>query len=227
MLKAFIFGCLFCISLQSSGQVVLNKFDKNKVSFYVGLEKPTEHFDFLQIAQKFESPSDNPFINEVVIRRMILDGDDYIVNTELLTKTRFLLRVYDVDPKTGAPGKDLCAKTIEVKNLTDEMIKVDLRKHRISIPGKYFFVGVEWLRIDYNEQATLVGDDDLLFSVTAVSKSRMKIYQPFVGMSNVKGSKSNGWVLTHDNKWRVYNYFAPDLTDFAISAVVSYSATAE
>lgn len=222
MLKAFIFWCLFCISLRSSAQIILNKFDKNKVSFFVGLEKPTEHFNYLQIAQKFKSPAEHASITEVAIRRLILKGDGYIVNTGLLAKTKFLLRVYDVDPKTAGPGKDLCDEIIEVKNLADEMIKVDLRKYRISIPGKYFFIAVEWQRIDYNEQATLVGDDGLLFSATAVSKSRMRIYQPFIGMSNVKGSQSNGWVLTHENKWGVYNYFAPDLTDFAISAVVSY-----
>ncbi|HMI03091.1 MAG TPA: hypothetical protein VK541_11450 [Pedobacter sp.] len=39
---------------------------------------------------------------------------------------------------------------------------------------------------------------------------------------DVKGDQSNGWVLTYDNQWKLYNYFAPYLTDFAISTVVSY-----
>jgi hypothetical protein len=73
-------------------KLVLNEFNKNKVSFYVGLEKPTEHFNYLQIAQKYESPADNAVINEVVIGRLIMNGDGYVVNTKLLTRTKFFIK---------------------------------------------------------------------------------------------------------------------------------------
>lgn len=202
----------------------LNQFEPSKVYFFIGLEKLTERFTYLQVAQRFEAPVDGGYLTNVDIQRLVLKTDDgHIKNFEPLTQAKFILRIYEEDPVTGTPGKDLTDELIVVENKQDKFVRVNLKKYNIKIPGKRFYVGIEWLRIGYNSQSTKAtkhGTIQLLYQ--PYTQLRLVMYQPFIGMSNVKGTSNNAWVLTKESLWKPYTYFMPDLTDFAISATLAY-----
>ena len=88
------------------------------------------------------------------------------------------------------------------------------------IPGKTFFVAIEYIKILYNERYTPIKEDNKSGNMINTNKRFSAVYQPFVGMSPAKGNRVNTWALSSDNTWIQYTYFAPDLTDLAISAKV-------
>lgn len=210
------------INLQKLGkeELILNSYDKKKVFYFVGLDKLIEQFDYLQIAQKMHIPESGAVIKQISITRLILK-DDWLKDNTPVTRTKFILRIYDVDSLSGGPGKDLCDKIIEVSDNESETININVAKYKILVPQKNFFVAVEWLRTPYNVQGAKVNDKNS-YGWYYGEKRSTKIYQPFIGMSNIKGQDLNCWALNFKNQWRPYSYFSPDLTDFAITASVNY-----
>lgn len=98
---------------------------------WVGLEA------VYQRAQRIESPEPGLFLNGLELCK---DGSESI----------FRIRIYDVDPVTGGPSRDLADTVIEVRS-KESHVSIDLETYRIAIPGKAFFVAIEWLFIPFNE----------------------------------------------------------------------------
>ncbi len=212
----------------------LNEFQPKKVKYFLGLQKSSEVFNFLQVAQKFEVPAKNVALKQVSIFRLVWEDIEremerekaagQVSDTGSLQKTTFRVRIYDVDSVTGLPGKDL--SEIEVKDRRSNLIKVNLSQHKIIVPQQTFFVAVEWLRIPYNLSRTAITVDEKLLGIpeekAGYGGMLISCYKPILGMSAEKGSKFNTYALTYQNEWVPYTHFAPELTDFAISAEVEY-----
>lgn len=202
------------------GEVRLNEIGKSPIYYYTGINKPTESFDYLQIAQRFELSVKNALLKDVTINRQVLN------NTELRStnfhNTKFRLYVYQMDLKTKGPGQKVNNFVIEISDKASENIKIDMKKYRLVIPTSVFFVGIEYIRNVDNERLTPVNEkNELLINMDTSNGKYITCYQPFIGMSPKQGIQINTWALTASNKWVLYDYFFPDLTDFAISATVS------
>ncbi|GAA4327709.1 hypothetical protein GCM10023149_31270 [Mucilaginibacter gynuensis] len=119
----------------------LNPFKTSQVTL------PEQPFAMMaQAAIKLSSPEIFSLLKTVKINRRIGDYDTY-TNTE----ARFRIHVFDVDSVTGGPGEDIVHQIIEVYDKDKREIEIDLTPYNIVIPGKDFFVGVEWLYISANE----------------------------------------------------------------------------
>lgn len=214
----------------------LNEFRPEKIRHFLGLQKSSEAFNYLQVAQKFELPEKNAMLKQVNIFRLVWkeiereleDGRRAGVfsDTGTLQKTKFKVRIYDVDSVNGLPGRDLTREAIEVQDRWSDVIKVSLNSFKIRIPQNTFFVAVEWQRIPYNLSRTSVIVDEKLLGLpeekAAYGKLATACYKPILGMSHQKGPKLNTYALNYKGDWVQYKHFAPELTDFAISAEVEY-----
>ncbi|GAB3936225.1 hypothetical protein GCM10028827_38940 [Mucilaginibacter myungsuensis] len=200
---------------------VLNKFNWRDVCFFAGVHTENARFSYLQMAQEFDVPVQGATLKQISICRlahmglvrMSADGDVIIMNQEKyvqLELTKFRLRFYDVDPRTGGPGRDIYTKVVEVSNKDDRNLKINLKEYSIIIPGKKFFVAVEWLRtFDNAGYAEYRSEQNL-------------IYKPTLGMLPYATGKLKIWGLTYGHKWQPYTYYSPDWTDLAISATVKW-----
>lgn len=64
---------------------------------------------------------------------------------------KFRLRIYDVDPKTKKPGKDILRKSIVLEsNINEDFVSIDLSAFNLKIPKSGIYIGVEWLFVPYN-----------------------------------------------------------------------------
>ena len=154
-----------------------------------------------QVAQHFQSPIENSMLSEI---RICTSGEKCI----------FRVRVYDMDLKTGQPSNDLVDSVIEIKS-GKRQVRLDVEAYKIHIPGKDFFVAVEWLKIHYNEHhyiASFMGE-----------KKPQLNYWPLVGMNDLKNGSNEinreVWHQTYQGKW--FNIFRNDF-QFLISAKVKY-----
>ncbi|HEU4470671.1 MAG TPA: carboxypeptidase-like regulatory domain-containing protein, partial [Flavisolibacter sp.] len=91
-----------------------------------------------QLAQRFEAPGDGMQLLQLELCK---DRSESI----------FRFRIYDVDSVSKGPGKDLADTIIEVSS-GETHAEINLEQHHIIIPGKSFFVAVEWIFIPYNEE---------------------------------------------------------------------------
>lgn len=195
--------------LSSQQKAVLNFIDEDPVLF-TGLDKTPERFTYLQLAQKLETPADYSRLLKISVSRM------RIRSLEKAQQTKFTIHIYDTDPLTGGPGNELGETPMQVKDKSSEIITIKPPNY-ITIPGRSFFVAIEWLRIDYNFNRltyptyNLNNDFEVVVSPT-----------PYIGVSQVKGSKPNIWGLNYRREWKPYTYFSPDYTDLAISAEIEY-----
>ena len=158
-----------------------------------------------QLAQHFQVEEENSLLTEIKICRIgipILDPE----------KTIFRVRIYDIDTLTKSPSRDLCDQVIEVKTRS-KTIHLNLDKYKIHIPGKHFFVAIEWLKIPLNE-----------------NKSKMKIdgkvvehitYRPSIGWTDNLNSKMEAWMLDYKNVWRPM-WSVKNKTSVSIAATVKY-----
>lgn len=133
-----------------------------------------------QLAQLFEAPKPQMQLTELELCK---DPSESL----------FRIRVYDVDLIYGYPAKDLVDTVIEVRS-RESHVRIDLESYHIVIPGKTFFVAVEWLFIPFNEQ------------IEKVKRNGKKIdwmyYKPvmrFVSNRNLKHGAV--WILRFDGKW--------------------------
>lgn len=135
-----------------------------------------------------------------------------------LSGTTFILKIYDVDSLTGAPGKSLLKEPLITKNGSNPLVKIDLSKFNIIIPGKTFFVGIEWIFTDRNQRLMNITYDRFVKNKRHVVAN--PIYQPFIGMVKNNKSTSDAWVFTQEHIWKLYTHNMPYMTDLAISAVL-------
>ncbi|MES2827299.1 MAG: carboxypeptidase-like regulatory domain-containing protein [Bacteroidota bacterium] len=96
------------------------------------------------VAQPIKCPEAGGLLQSVIFHRKL-------PSTGINPQTKFVLRIYDTDPKNGGPGAELLPGGLEVTNKKDERIVIDLSSYRITIPKDKFFVGIEWLIIPFNQ----------------------------------------------------------------------------
>ncbi len=64
---------------------------------------------------------------------------------------KFRLRIYDVDPITKKPNKDLMRKSMVLESkVMKEYVSVDLSAFNIRIPQNGIYIGLEWLFVPHN-----------------------------------------------------------------------------
>jgi len=167
-----------------------------------GFNSYTSSGSVTQIAQHLQSPIANSLLSEINICK---EADNSL----------FRIRVYDMDPISGKPSFDLADTIIEVKS-GKRHVKINLEKYNIVIPGKDFFVGIEWLYIPFNENNVKGKKDG--------QKINYSRYNPFIFFRNRGCNKDNleksleAWQLDFRRKWiRMYQDWV-----FLISATVKY-----
>lgn len=197
-------------------KVVLNTFHKDSVTFYIGFQKLHETFNYLQAAQKFSTDNAGSMLRQVDIHRLVVPLKDNEPKLGEPANTTFLLNIYEVDSLTGAPGASLTREPLKLKNEANSIIKIDLTKFNVIIPGKTFFVGIEWLHDQRNQRFMSTHSDE--FELRKSSETDDLIYQPLLGMVKNKKTTSDAWVMTPEHKWILYTHNLPYMTDLSISA---------
>jgi hypothetical protein len=70
------------------------------------------------LAQQFIRNKPGIFLKEITLNRLAfgLDESDHnwLRGLAYLDPTKFRIRIYDIDPLTHGPGRDLCTRIIEV-----------------------------------------------------------------------------------------------------------------
>jgi hypothetical protein len=211
--------------LSFKNDTLINDYNRFDVGNFVGLHIGNGEFKYLQIAQRFEASRAGTVLKNVNIERLAFylnkskevppSGKNGQYEYSELEHTTFKLRVYDVNPVTGGPGADLCDKLIEIKSRDDKKLATNLTRYNIFIPGKVFFVAIEWMR-DYANMGYVHINDKL-----GGYKGHAN-YRPAIGLSPTKGDKLNIWALNLNQQWSLYTYHSPDFTDLAIKATLGY-----
>jgi hypothetical protein len=211
------------VKVTVKADTLLNDYRKQDVGYYTGLHSGDGPFEYLQLAQQFTVQKEGTILKNVTIHRLAFNlnyewapGDPFQYKWTELEHTRFRIRVYDIDPVTGAPGKDLCNETIEIKDRDESKVGTNLKSYNILIPHKTFFIAIEWLRDYYNMTYTRVYNADFK------KMKNLTNYRPAIGISPVKGDKLNIWGLNLKHEWKPFTDYSPDFTDLAIKAVVGY-----
>lgn len=134
-----------------------------------------------QVAQVFEMPVENAQI--ISVRLCIGNYKHY--------RTPFLyrIRIYGFDSVTGGPGEDLSNEVIERK-VDAKIQEIDLSNLNINVPGKNFFVALEWVLITSNQY--LASDRQILYGPGLGTFGKEKV-----------GSLRSGsvWSKFYNGKW--------------------------
>jgi hypothetical protein len=206
--------------LKYRDDTLLNDYAKRDIVHYAGISTQTASFDYLQWAQQFSVFKPGILLKQVTLNRLAfgLDLSDRTwTGLVYLDPTKFRIRIYDIDPVTNGPGRDLCNQVIEEsKGNGRRQLTINLKKYNIILPNTTFFVAIEWLRDYYN--AGFVG----LYDAKLRKVVQQSNYRPAIGISPVKGNKLNIWALNYKREWQPYTYFWPFGTDLAIKASVEY-----
>lgn len=197
---------------------LLNEYRKKDIVHYAGVNTSIAKFEYLQIAQQFYTTKLGTSLKSVKLNRLAFGFDiseytwTHLVHLDV---TKFRIRIYDIDPITHGPGRDLCSQVIEESKSFGSQVSINLKKYNIIIPNTTFFVAVEWMRDFYNAGYSISYDKE-------GKKSREINYRPAIGISAATGDKLNIWTLNLKREWKPFSYFMPFGTDLAMSAVVAY-----
>ena len=151
-----------------------------------------------QLAQLFEAPEQGLQLTQLELCK---DRSESL----------FRLRVYDVDSASGTPSKDLVDSVIEVRS-NEKYIQVNVESHGILIPGKKFFVAIEWLFIPSNEII-----EEWKIQGKKAPHTTFKPIIRWVKDKNVK--KGNVWRLHFNGGWSEMNSSWQD-NNFQITATL-------
>lgn len=89
-----------------------------------------------------ETYKNTPYLKEVIV---------YFGSMISRRKSKFRIRIFKVDLKTGNPSKDFIKDEIIVhSSKIDGKVRVDVSKFDIEFPKEGFFVGLERIHIPYN-----------------------------------------------------------------------------
>lgn len=212
---------------QIAAKDILNEVEPDSIDRFAGMETGIDSANYLQLAQKFYLKQAGALLNEVTLYQHILVEDypeaipAYERPKKLGRKLHFRLRFYDVDSVTGKPGNELNDRLVEVAGSFEKTIRVDLGQYKIFVPGKYFFVAIEWIRNRANgvllEAEKQTKPSNIGYGVEYFLK-----YMPSVAMSPRLSIAQNTWKLNLRNQWQPYTYFAPEFTDLAIMVKLNY-----
>ncbi|MFN5646986.1 MAG: carboxypeptidase-like regulatory domain-containing protein [Sphingobacteriales bacterium] len=148
--------------------------------------KPIHFFTTLgnqyQVARKLSAPKAETWLQSVTIG---VDGKQ--------KASMFMVRVYDVHPNQPGPGAELTDSAILVKSKSAQ-IQVDLSAYLIYLPNKDFFVSVEWIQTEENQ-------DWRTTKLDGKDSTRM-YYKPYISItSNNPENKQDIWGLFYSGKW--------------------------
>lgn len=183
---------------------------KNKWAFSeVGTSKKTLAYGLTstgsqsQAATKLTAPFTNTFLQTLNIRTSKYGGEG-----------KFRVHVFDFDSVSKGPGDELTDTVIEV-NSKPGITTIDMLPYQISIPGKDFFVSVEWLRIPFNAKIST--------ALYEGKNTEQLTYSPHVCFTKEPQSSSDEiWGLAYSGRWYPMTdkkYFPNSL---AISATLKY-----
>lgn len=183
----------------SHNTVTKNQFKSCSSNYYVTSDNAVR-----QIAQLYQTPKKISYLQGINICNQ---G----------TKSRFRIRVYDIDTSLMIPTKDLVDSIIEV-NSNKRMINVSFN-NPIYIPQNYFFIAIEWLYIPENTYYT-----SIKFNGT---KIKLRNYYPAISYRHVEkvddfyGKSFRLWTLNFDGTWRPIARSHSEF-NFLISAKILY-----
>lgn len=195
---------------------LLNDFNSSDIEHYAGIKERATPFEWLQLAQRFDSPKIGGVLKNVSVYRLVFNlNSEGQMDYAGMEYTKFRVRIYGLDSLTRGPGRDLCSKVIAAKSNGNRHIKIDLTNLNIIIPDPAFFVAVEWVRDFHNMGYVRLNNAD------GLTMDRVINYRPAIGISPVKTNNLNIWGMNFRRAWLPYRYFSPDFTDLAIKAEVS------
>ena len=155
--------------------------------YYIGFET------MYQLAQRFDAPEEGMRLSELAICK---DA----------TASIFRIRIYDVDSTCNCPSRDLVDSVIEVRS-TDSRVNLNLEKFDVVIPGKSFFVAIEWVFIQSNEERQKIKRGN--------KKVEQVFYRP--ALRFVKRNQPNRiWLLNFNGRWTEISSYEKDY-NFQIS----------
>lgn len=128
-------------------------------------------------------------------------------------RSRFRVRVYDINPFNDGPGNELTDTLIEV-NGRGGLTTINLSSYRIWLPRKDFFVAIEWLHIPFNELKHYEGSKgsktDYFF-----------LYKPKICFAKETASRDKDiWYLNYSGFWTPMVH-GRDKNGISIAATVS------
>jgi hypothetical protein len=220
----FTLTYLICINwTQAVSQVkssVVNDYKDDNLHYNIGAHTPLGKFNYKQIAQKFTAPFKDALVSKIMLNRFIaVENDNTLTEFD---QTTFKVNIYSRE-SSGGPGSKLNSMDIIITDRASKRIVIDLKSKGIKLPDTTFVVAIEYLRIEQNERLTKARLDGTIPIITPHSGFRfLPVYQPFINMAPKKGSATNIWSMDTNDKWMIFDYFAPDLTDLAISAEITY-----
>ena len=195
---------------------------------------PTPYASPIAYAKYFIAPEDNAILTKIELGRInfeVLVIERYNPKapqeplkpfTKSNPRTRFIVNIFSINEKTKLPDKILLTKSVSLdNNLT--WVTLDLTNDSLALKSKEFFVGVEWIRIPYNEIVKLEWAPRIRATkkngkqkLEEVSQYRV-LYQPALASffsaknlpSYIKDDKGN-WIPSLNNN------------EVAISATIKY-----
>lgn len=195
---------------------------------------PTPYSTQYAFAKYFNAPNDNVILTTIEIGRikfevLRLEKLDAESKMEPLTpvtktnpKTRFLVHILSVNPKSKLPDEVLLTKPIALDD-NSIWVSVDLVAEKFVLKSKEFFVAIEWLRVPYNETFKL----DWAPRVRTTKKNGKEkledvsqyitLYQPALA-SYPSTDLASSFIKNKDGLW------VPALNDkeIALSAIIKY-----
>ncbi len=166
-------------------EIVVSKNKKPKTEILNDFSKSSNAFEtstgyVTQIAQHFQVQNTDCQLMKV----KICDGSLIFGKTG-----RYRLRINSMDLSTKSPSNDLCNDIIEVKTKyrRDGIYSINLEKYKIIIPGKDFFIAIEWLKFPPNYFKKM-------FQYSGG-------YLPTIGHTPKTDLTLESWQLDYNNSW--------------------------
>jgi len=195
---------------------ILNPFKAGEVNHFAGINTASSGFEYLELAQEFSLPKPGARLVKIKLKRLAFTRISYsdIISYKGLDFAKFRLRFYAADSLKQGPGMELINTVVEIEDKDNQQISINLERYNIGIPGKTFFVSIEWIRDFVNQGFSIVNDRK-----TGLQKQIVN-FRPAIGVSSIKGPQLNIWCLDPKKQWKPFTHFSPDMTDLAITAVV-------
>lgn len=160
-----------------------------------------------QLALIYYSPQPNMQLSELTICKEPVD-------------CLFRIHIYTKDAITESPSTELNDTVIEVRSSLRK-VKVDMEKYKIVIPGKEFYVAIEWVIIPLNI-------DEIRSVKFKERKLTYTSYQPGISFRYKKNKNDSllkenmHWLLDYNGKWTLLSTNNYSKYDFLISAKMKY-----
>ncbi|MEJ7559949.1 MAG: hypothetical protein WKF66_16675 [Pedobacter sp.] len=202
--------------LTGKQESILNPFKVKDVVRFTGINTATTPFEYLQLAQQFYLIKPGAQLTKVRIRRLAFSNIDYsnTLSYKGIDYAKFRLRFYAADSLQPGPGREICTEIVEVSDRDNQQISVDVEKYHIMVPGKSFFIAVEWIKDFVNQGFSNV------FDRKTYSVKQSVNFRPAIGILDKRGNQLNIWSLNLKRQWKPFTYYAPYFTDLALTAIV-------